>query len=59
MTRTIEATLVRPAPRPARGTAPRPARRDAVALVESTLRLFMWTTVAVFTLLLVVVIALG
>ena len=36
-----------------------PVVRGTLALVENALRLLMWTVVALFTLLLVVVIALG
>ena len=59
MTKTMEAALVKPARRVERQPAARPARRGALSLVENTLRLFMWTVVALFTLLLAVVIVLG
>jgi hypothetical protein len=59
MTKTMEATLVKPALRVQRRAAAKPARRGTLSLVEDALRLFMWTVVALFTLLLVVVIALG
>lgn len=59
MTKTMEATLVKPALRVQRRVAAKPARRGTLSLVEDALRLFMWTVVALFTLLLVVVIALG
>jgi hypothetical protein len=59
MTKTMEATLVKPAPRVQRRVAAKPMRRGTLSLVEDALRLFMWTVVALFTLLLVVVIALG
>ncbi|HEX7007491.1 MAG TPA: hypothetical protein VF274_10140 [Alphaproteobacteria bacterium] len=60
MTRTLLATFAKPVPRAPRGTVPaKPARRPTLALVENALRLLMWTVVALFTLLLAVVIALG
>lgn len=60
MTRTMQATFAKPVPRNPRGAAAaRPAKRGTLVLVESALRLLMWTVVALFTLLLAVVIALG
>jgi len=59
MTKTLDASLVTPAQRLKRRAAAKPARRDTLSLVEDTLRLFMWTVVALFTLLLAVVITVG
>ncbi|MGE5148216.1 MAG: hypothetical protein ACM3N5_15795 [Candidatus Eiseniibacteriota bacterium] len=59
MSKTMEATLVKPARRVARRPVARAERRGTLSLVENTLRLFMWTVVALFTLLLAVVIVLG
>jgi hypothetical protein len=58
MTETLDASLVAPARRVKRRTAPK-SRRGTFALVEESLRLFMWTVVALFTLLLAVVITVG
>jgi hypothetical protein len=56
----MQATFAKPVPRNPRGAAAaRPAKRGTLVLVESALRLLMWTVVALFTLLLAVVIALG
>lgn len=58
MAKTLDASLVAPARRIKRRTAARP-RRDTLSLVEDTLRLFMWTVIVLFTLLMAVVIAVG
>jgi hypothetical protein len=59
MSKTMEATLVKPAQRALRRPTARTERRGTLSLVERALRLFMWTVVALFTLLLAVVIVLG
>jgi hypothetical protein len=59
MIKTMDAPLVKPAPRVRHRAAAKAGRRSTLSLVEGTLRLFMWTLVALFTLLLTVVIALG
>jgi hypothetical protein len=59
MTKTMQATFAKPVLGAKPRTAPKPARRGTLSLVENALRLFMWTVVALFTLLLAVVITLG